>query len=112
MAEAELTSLRVRVSPGLYQKIEAMIEGRGVTVQRALESLLSWVVDEDPLTQAMIFNQVPPADRAELSRIVLRRLGGLPLDGAQPENRTHRDVITRAERKAGKTSPGRRGGKG
>ena len=78
VAERDVTdaiSLRVRVDPGLHQRIEAMLEARGVTTQRALESLLAWVVEEDPLTQAMIFNQVPASDRAELSRIVLRRLG-------------------------------------
>ena len=67
-------SLRVRVEPELKEKIDAMLKGRGVTTQRALEKLLEWVVGEDPLTQAMIFEQVPTTDRAELSRIVLRRL--------------------------------------
>lgn len=75
VAEAELTSLRVRVEPALHAKIQTMIEARGVTVQRALETLLEFIVEEAPLTQAMIFRTVPAEDRSELSRLVLRRLG-------------------------------------
>ena len=74
VAEKELTSLRVRVEPDLHAKVEAMLTARGVTVQRALESLLHFIVDEEPLTQAMIVQLVPVDDRSELSRIVLRRL--------------------------------------
>ena len=76
VAESELKSLRVRVEPGLSGKVDAMLEARGVTVQRALETLLEFIVDEDPLTQAMIFKLVPAKDRADLSRIVLRRMAG------------------------------------
>jgi antitoxin component of RelBE/YafQ-DinJ toxin-antitoxin module len=72
---AETENLRVRIGPELKQRFDEMLEARGVTQQRALEAMVEWIVDEDALTQLQIFKQAPLKDRAELSRIVLKRLG-------------------------------------
>ena len=71
---ADTENVRARVKPELADRWRVTIDARKITQQAALESLLGWIVEQDSLTQAMIFGQVEEADRAELSRIVLRRL--------------------------------------
>jgi hypothetical protein len=50
-----------------------MLTARKITQQNTRAAMMRWIVDEDPLTQNMIFGQTP-GDRAELSRIVLALL--------------------------------------
>lgn len=68
-------NMRVRVPTPLKERWDKMLEARKISAQRAFVAMMDWIVDEDALTQAMIFGQVPEVDRAELSRIVLARLG-------------------------------------
>lgn len=75
-AVADTENLRVRLRDDLKAKFDAMIKARGVTQQRALETLVEWITGEDAITQLMVFQQTEVEDRAELSRLVLRRLGG------------------------------------
>ena len=66
--------IRVRVPDDVKARWDAAVESRQISTQRALVRLMDWVAGEDPLTQAMIFGQVPGTDQADLSAIVLRRL--------------------------------------
>ena len=76
-------SIRIRVDPPLKGPWEKMLEEHRITQQAAITSVMEWLISEDPLTRAMIFKQVPVKDRLELSRIVLRRLGGGKGKGAK-----------------------------
>ena len=74
--------VRVRLDDAeTREKWKAMLNDRQISQQRALVGLIEWIIRQEPLTQAMIFKQVPKTDFAELSRIVLRRLG----DEAKPK---------------------------
>jgi hypothetical protein len=67
-------NIRIRLGPDLKPAWEGVLERHKITQQAAVAALIGWAVRQDPLTRAMIFGQVPDADHAELSRIVLRRL--------------------------------------
>lgn len=67
--------IRVRVKDALKAKWDRMLDERRISQQDAVVELIEFILEEEPLTQNMIFRQSPVADRAELSRIVLRRLG-------------------------------------
>lgn len=66
--------IRVRLGGSLLEAWERVVNDRKVTQQDALVGLIEFIVNEDPLTQAMIFKQVPIEDRAGLTTLVLRRL--------------------------------------
>jgi predicted phage tail protein len=74
MCVADSEQIRVRLQGELKEKWERTLEARKISQQQAVVALLENVVGFDPLLQSMLFNQVPTADRAELSRIVMRRL--------------------------------------
>jgi len=67
-------NIRVRIPTPLKEKWDAAMDGRKISTQRALAEMMRWMIEQDPLTQAMIFGQVPETDRVELSQIVLNRL--------------------------------------
>lgn len=70
----EFQNIRARIDEELKADWDKMLTARKISQQDALAALMRWIVDEDPLTQNMIFGQTPPGDRAELSRIVLARM--------------------------------------
>ncbi len=73
--KSDLTAdVRFRVTPELKKRWDEIRDARKVNQQDAANALFAWIVDEDPLTQAMIFGQVPVTDRADLTKLVLRRL--------------------------------------
>jgi len=67
-------NFRVRVPEAVNEKWEKLLADHNITTQRALLSLMEWIIEEDPLTRAMIFRQVPMTERATLTKIVLERL--------------------------------------
>lgn len=75
MIVAEQEMIRVRLEPELKERWETTLQGRKISQQRAVTSLIDWLTQQEPLVQAMIFNQVPETDHGELSRLVLDRLG-------------------------------------
>ena len=70
--DAEPRQILVRVPPPTKRRWEDMLKERKITSQDAAINLIEWVVRQDPLVQAMIFNQVPPQD--DLVDLVLKRL--------------------------------------
>lgn len=68
--------MRIGLDPKLKERWDSMLEARGISQQRAVVALVNWIVEQDPLTQLMIFGQAPERDHAQLVRIVLERLGG------------------------------------
>lgn len=69
-------NIRTRVPSSLKERWDKMLAAHKISQQDAVLALVEWCLDEDPLTRSMVFGQVPDADRAALSDIVLRRLGG------------------------------------
>ena len=74
MSDSE--QIRIRVGQPLKAKWDGMLTARKITQQAAVTALIDWITCEDPLTQTMIFGQVPVQDRADLTRLVLKRLAG------------------------------------
>lgn len=72
----EYQMIRVRVKGPTKERWDKMLEDRKMSQQDAVVSLIEFILGEEPLTQNMIFQQTDVNDRAELSRIVLRRLAG------------------------------------
>lgn len=71
---ANTENVRIRVSPELKSKWDAMLAGRKISQQDAAVSLMEWLVEQEPLIQTMVLGQVPEADKGELARFVLERL--------------------------------------
>ncbi len=78
---ADAENIRTRVPAAVKKRWDAMLDEHRISQQDAVLSLIEWCLDEDPLTRAMVFRQVPSKDRAELSRIVLRRLASSKAKG-------------------------------
>jgi hypothetical protein len=67
-------SIRIRLGPDVKPPWERVLAEHKITQQQAVEALVRWTIEQDALTRAMVFGQVPATNNAELSRIVLRRL--------------------------------------
>ena len=67
-------NIRIRLGGDLRKRWKQLIDDRKISQQRAIVAAIEFLCDQEPLTTAMIFQQVPNTDRAELSRIVLDRL--------------------------------------
>ena len=66
--------IRVRVTEPLLGKWEKVLTEHNISQQDAVTALMEFATGEQPVTRAMLFKQVPIEDRADLSRLVLRRL--------------------------------------
>lgn len=73
-ANNELDAIRIRLEPKLRARWKKTIQGRKINQQDAITAMIEWICEQDALTQAMIFGQVPDTDFAELARVVLSRL--------------------------------------
>lgn len=99
MADEKLIKVRMD-DESLLARWREILEARQISQQRAMVALIRWIVGEEPITQAMIFGQVPETDFAELSRIVVRRLGS--------KTPTYEKLVG-SDYKPGDKSPKRRG---
>lgn len=67
-------NMRIAVPSDVKEKWDEMLVARGISQQRAAVALVRWILEQDPLTQLMIFGQAPQQDHGALVRIVLERL--------------------------------------
>ena len=71
---AEPKNMRTRVDASLAEAWEAMLAEHKISQQDAVTALMRFIIEQDPLTRAMIFGQVPEREFSDLAKIVLRRL--------------------------------------
>lgn len=64
----------MRLPPDVRDAWKAVLEGRGISQQKAVLSLVRWLTAQEPELQLMLFGQVPVKSYPDLSRIVLKRL--------------------------------------
>jgi hypothetical protein len=67
-------SIRIRLEPELRAKWQGVLDARKISQQKAVTAMIGWLVEQDPLMQTMLFDQVPETDKAELAKMVLKRL--------------------------------------
>lgn len=70
---AEWENLRVRVPADINAKLTDFSESRRISKQDVIEAMLSWLLLQDELVQAMILGQIRPT--AKLRRIAIDSLG-------------------------------------
>lgn len=73
-AMPETESIRVRLGPDLKPKWDGVLKARGISQQKAIESTIRWLVEQDALLQVMMFGQVPESSHGELARLVIAQL--------------------------------------
>lgn len=70
----DFENIRTRVPARVKPRWQEVLKEHKISQQDAVLALIEWAIGEDPLTRAMVFGVVPDVDRAELTKIVLRRL--------------------------------------
>lgn len=71
-----INTMRIVVETDLMEKWKKILDERKISQQRAVISLMEWIVGQEPLIQLVIFGQVPAAERRQLSQLVIERLAG------------------------------------
>jgi hypothetical protein len=74
---ADKKNMRIRLDEVKSRKWEELLASHKITQQDAIESAVDFLIDSEPLVRALIFRQVPDADRREIAKLVLSRMAGV-----------------------------------
>lgn len=76
VAEKDKPDLRVRLRPGLKEKLDDAIGAKKTSQQSAVNELVAWFVAQDGMLQSLILGQVDEQYRAQVARLILARMAG------------------------------------
>jgi hypothetical protein len=62
MAEDDREDLRVRLRPGLKERLEKAMEAKQTTQTKLVNQLVAWFLEQDGLLQSVILGQVEPTE--------------------------------------------------
>lgn len=71
MVEDDREDLRVRLRPGLKERLEKTMEAKQTTQTKLVNQLVSWFLDQEGLLQSVILGQIEPTE--DLVELILRR---------------------------------------
>lgn len=71
---SDLQNIRGRFTPDLAGRWRDVLAARKISQQDALTAMAEWLVEQDSLTQTIVFGQVEKRDHPDLARLVLKRL--------------------------------------
>ena len=95
-------NLHVRLSDAEKDRLTAALESKRVTQQNAIRHLVLWALDQDTLTQSLLFGQIPEDCRGQIARLMLDRM-------AEPSARPRVGIIPPSAPSAATESAGARG---
>lgn len=85
VANKEKEDLRVRLRPGLKEKLDGVIEARKTSQQKLVNELVAWFVEQSAMLQTILLGQVEDRYRAQVARMILEEIAEYkPSKGADP----------------------------
>lgn len=72
MIVTEPKNLRIVIPAELKDQWNALVEGKGISQQKAIEALVKFLLDQDDLAQSVVLGQVKPTP--DVMRVIFERI--------------------------------------
>ena len=111
----EKTDLRVKLTPGLKQRFDALVDDAGMSQINGVNRLIEWFCSQDEVTRAVVLGMVPKSIAPDVARMVLERLAnqsGAEREGPSISQSRIEEMGRQGLAEAKRLQAGRRSGSG
>jgi hypothetical protein len=69
-------NLKVLIDADLKARLDQLLERKRISLTAGVDAMVGWLLEQDSLLQSAVLGQVEPKDRADVARLVLKRMAG------------------------------------